>query len=836
MQRFDLRIWPDLQQSLDGQQCDSFLIDQIVIDSRRITTNHALFVPLEGHRDDGHRFLAHAASMGARFALVKKNYQKNFDLPLTLLRVDHPVRAFQNIVHFYRKTMATPILAIGGSYGKTMLKDLLYSILKDSLICRASPESFNSQIGVPLSIINIDKKDQIALIEAGISKIGEMQILSQLIEPDFAIITQIKETHLSTLKDLNTITQEVVKLAERLPADGWLLAPSEIALNTDLQKLKVKKIFWNQNCSTLPHAELVWLNDDALCYQVHFPDGTNFEKTIDHGLPYLIDIINMGVKAAWLLGISIDCISAALDSYIPESMQTEVWTSPQGAIFINDIYSEDPISIGKALKNLPETGPEGRKIFFFDGLKNQHLICENDLKHIGEEICDAKINQLILVGNSDYTSLIKKIVDTSPKTEIALFVDRKEAFKQMRSRIKRDDLILLKGARKEKMEDLAKELTDIVKDTRLTINLAAIRSNIDMIRTKLPSNTRIMAMVKAFAYGTDQIIIGKFLKRCSVDILGVAHVDEAIALRLGGVEQALFVINTAVYEVTKLVNHGFEVGVSDLEIVQALGAEAICQGRKIKVHLHIDTGMSRLGCRPCDALAITQSILKQPNLELAGIMTHFASAEDPEQDEFSFKQIATFKSAIDQLHQAGIDATWIHAANSSASVRFDLPFCNMVRVGLALYGLQSSEATRNALKLRMALSFKSKIAGINNCIAGDSISYGRTYIVKNNLERIGVIPVGYFDGLHRHYSGKGYVMVRGYKAPMVGTICMDFMMINISEIPHVKVGDNVLLFGEDEYGHYIAPEEFAARGNTTPYELITCLGPRIQRFFIDDEK
>jgi alanine racemase len=344
-----------------------------------------------------------------------------------------------------------------------------------------------------------------------------------------------------------------------------------------------------------------------------------------------------------------------------------------------------------------------------------------------------------------------------------------------------------------------------------------------------------MVMVKALAYGTNDVRVAKFLESCGIDILGVSYVDEGVALRRAGVTQAIFVINAATYEAAKVVKWGLEVGVSNIELIEAVALEAERHHKKIKVHLHINTGMSRFGCRPEEAPEMAKLISNSPSLIFEGIMTHFACADSPEDDDFTLSQVRCLDGVIEVLKGMGIEPVWRHAANSSGAVRFEFPQYNMVRLGLAVYGLYSSEAMKQALELRLALSLISRIVGINTCRMGETISYGRKYTVTQDQQRVAVLPIGYFDGLHRNYSNKSSVIIRGHKAPMVGNICMDFMMVDVTDIPSASIGDSVLFFGEDEYGHYLSPEELAMKGDSIVHELITCLGPRIQRIFVHEE-
>jgi alanine racemase/UDP-N-acetylmuramoyl-tripeptide--D-alanyl-D-alanine ligase len=375
---------------------------------------------------------------------------------------------------------------------------------------------------------------------------------------------------------------------------------------------------------------------------------------------------------------------------------------------------------------------------------------------------------------------------------------------------------------------------DSLCNNQCIINLAAVQSNIAALREKLPASTRLMIMVKALAYGTDDVRMAKFLTRCGIDILGVSYVDEAVALKRAGAPQSIFVLNAAHYEAAKVVKWNLEVGVSDETFVDILAECAQQHHKKIKVHLHVDTGMSRFGCRPENAIDLAQRICSCPFLGLEGIMTHLACAEAANDDAFTLSQIALFEGVIADLEKMGISIPWKHAANSSASLRFPLPQFNMARIGLAAYGLYTSPEVSNALDLRLALSLISRIVGFNDCHRGDTVSYGRSHRFEQN-SRLAVLPIGYFDGLHRNYSGKGRVVIHGKKAPMVGKICMDYMMVDVSDIPQAAIGDPVLIFGEDEFGNYLSPEELAQQGNSIVHELMTCLGPRIPRIFIYEE-
>jgi Alr-MurF fusion protein len=839
MDTFDLRLWPGFAQT-GGEAATPACIDQITIDSRRIDSSHALFVALQGSIHDGHKFVNQAAKAGARYALVCESWHSPSVLEnsIILLRVKDPLRAFQEIAHAYRKQTGCRIVCIAGSYGKTMVKDLLHMMASSKLRVISSPESFNSQIGVPLSLLTIKKEHEIAFIEAGISRKSEMDILTEIIAPNACILTHVGKKHLATLGDISTAAAEMIKICMHHHTNEWVLLPNDVHLLPHLKNIKAAHHFWNEfsDKAPLPHARSLALEHNSnMPFSVEFPDGSQYSGQATCGYYYFIDLLNITVKAAWLLGIPSHDINTILRNYVPEPMRTEIWKSPLGATFINDVYCSDPQSVDLALRHLEDVPDHARKIFIFGGMKGAIQHMDSDYRRIGKAINRIQPQLLMLVGNHSYTSLIQEVKAHSPQTEITCSPNYREAFQAAREKIRHDDVVLIKGERKEPLDSLTEIFNDSIYSNQCFINLAAIHANIETIRNKVAKRTRIMVMVKALAYGTDEIRMAKFLTNCGIDILGVSYVDEGVALKRAGVKQEIFVINAAEYEAAKVAKWGLQVGVSNKSLIETLASEALKLKKKIKIHLHIDSGMSRFGCRPEEALELAILIHKSPWLEFEGVMTHFASADDPENDSFTFQQAATFDKVIQELSSHGLHAPWKHAANSSGVMRFHFPQFNMVRIGLAVFGLYSSEATKKSMELRLALSLVSRIVGINTCKAGDTISYGRSYKVQKETQHIAVLPIGYFDGLHRNYSGKGYVIIRGQKAPMVGKICMDFMMVDITDIPHATIGDAVLIFGEDEYGHYLSPEDLALRGDSIIYELITCLGPRIQRIFVYEE-
>ncbi len=788
MDLFDLRCWHRFVE-VGGQPDTVANIDQVVVDSRMITSSNSLFVAFSGKSVSAHAFIPQTR---AKFVLVDSSYNGP-DNGQSLLRVDDPVRALQEIAAAYRRQLSTKIVAITGSFGKTVLKDLLVDFLRTEHTVAFSPESFNSQIGVPLSLFTIGKKDDLAVIEVGISQVGEMEPLVRMLGADYAILTNIGKAHLSTMKELKLIAKEKASLLLSVGADGWVLHPQDRQLLPFLAQLKARSFSW--------------------------------EKPLASELSYASNIVEIATQAASLLGVSKDRLREQLKGYSPEPMCRELWQSSSGFTVINDSYCSHPLSVLHSLKYLRTFSGARKKVFVFSGLRD-YSESSTDFQQIGKAIAQAGVNELFLVGKKNYAPLVSALKESSPLIQVESCNEEEEVARKIKKGLKKGDTVLLKGAKKTPLEPLYSAFSEEVSNSRLLINVSAIGENIEAIREKLPENTRIMAIVKGSGYGTDGPILAKSLLEFGIDIFGVANVDEAIALRNSGIIADILVINAAPFEVEKIVYFDLQVGVSSQEMVTAL---AQCKKKQpVKVHLHIDTGMSRFGCRVEDSLKLAEAIIEADGLDLEGVMTHFACAEDAAEDAFTLSQKSRFESAIKRMREKGVNPVYTHISNSAGAIRFS--GTNMVRLGIAMFGISQSSSVEQEFHFSPALKLTSRIVGINRCKRGETISYGRNYVVEREEEKIAVIPLGYFDGIHRHYSGKGEVSICGKLAPMVGSICMDFMMCDITHIAEAKVGDVVTVFGG--LLPSLSIEEFAFRGDSISHELIACLGPRIQRIFV----
>jgi alanine racemase len=380
---------------------------------------------------------------------------------------------------------------------------------------------------------------------------------------------------------------------------------------------------------------------------------------------------------------------------------------------------------------------------------------------------------------------------------------------------------------------VAREIMEAMAPSRLIIDVQAIGENITRFRRLIGPDTRILAMVKALAYGSEATRLSIELQRIGVDCFGVASADEGSALRRAGVDLPILVMMWTPEEGEKLIRHGLTPMICSPENIDALAAAAREQGKVVGVHVEIDTGMGRLGVRPHQAAELARRVTETGALRLAGMMTHFACPEDPAEDDFTRMQIERFRTAVADVERSGFTALVLHACATAAAVRFPDARFDMVRIGVGMYGIYPSKAVAAGIDLELAVSLVSRVGEIRAFRKGDRIGYGSTFVVPDDDFRVGVVPMGYHDGIPLAMSNRGSVLVNGKAAPIIGRVSMDSMMIDLSGAPEVQPRADVLIYGRHG-GYTVRPEDVAQTCNTIPYELLARLGPRVQRIFIRD--
>jgi alanine racemase len=837
------------------------VVEAVAVDARRLP-RQSLFVALPGRQADGHDFLDQAAAHGAAAALVRAETPP---APLPTVAVASPLAGLQRLAAWYRRAHLGKVVAITGSNGKTIVKDALYAQLVGTFAAAASPGSFNSQLGVPLSVLAAAPATAVAVFEAGISAPGEMAALREILAPDCGILTNVGLAHIAAFDDRRHLAREKLSLFAGLEGDaGWLLLPDgdEMVL-AEAARLRRRLVRYPADpalprlLARLPLAAAAGAAGEppagaAAAAQaggsserlaVRFPSGRVTELTVRTRSAEIVEDVLLAIGAASLLGVPEQRIADSLRDYAPPPTRLEVWRSPAGVVLVNDLVSADPISVRAALRTTSELASRGgRKVFVFGGMGELGPRAAAEYAAVGALAGEYRFDALLLAaagtggggGGGELAATRDAFLAAWPGGQAAI-LDGVEAVRaRLRSMLAPGDTLLLKGPRHSGIAAAALDLMEAMAPNRLIVDLGAVAGNIAAFQRACGPRTRILAMVKALAYGSNLVRLSSWLSEAGIDHLGVSTADEGIELRRAGIQLPILVTLPTPEEAEKLARFELLPAVYSFALVEPLAAAAravLAPGRRLAVHLEVDTGMNRVGVAPGEALALARAASATGALEVTGLMTHFASAEDPAADADTRRQLALFEQARAALAGAGFTGLLCHAAATAAAARFPEARYDMVRLGLGLFGLYPSPAVEQAITLQLAVSLLSRIAEVRTLARGDRVGYGGTYAVDAERLRVGVLPLGYHDGIPWSLSNRGSVLVDGQPAPILGRISMDSMIVGLAAAPGAAAGSEALLFGT-HHGAELRPEEVAAQAGTIPYELLARLGPRVQRVYV----
>lgn len=811
------------------------VIDRICTDSRGAAPG-ALFVALKGQQTDGHRFLADAFRNGATAALIAADRLASVDLEPTwpVIAVPHPLRGLQALARWHRREYFQRVLAITGSNGKTIVKDALKSLLADRQVL-SSPGSYNSQLGLPLAVLSAEKPEPLAILEVGISAPGEMAALEEIARPDYGILTNIGLAHVAAFGSREAIAREKMKLFEHIPPDGWLLLPAaEPTLDAPAQKIKcpIHRV-GNQTHSRSPVSLTeVSLSAEGQVLELSVPSQGKRSVTVKTRSPEIITDLHFAASAAHLLAVPLDEIATALDGYTPTSTRMELWSSPQGIRIINDGYSSDPISVHAALRSATlGASRTGRKMFAFAGMRELGASSSREHAQVGAQAAECGFSHLFLVGNGELATTAEGYRHVLADGNVQQVKSADELKDRLLPLLRPGDTVLFKGPRNAGMVKAVRDLSGAIAQRCLWVNLAAIEGNVARFRRHCGGAVHIVAMLKALAYGTELAQLGSWMSQLGIHHVGVSSANEGVAVRKTGADQDILVFLSEREDVDNLLSYRLTPVIYSAELVDSFAAALAGSGRTLDVHLKVDTGMHRLGVPPAIAVELAQRIRSSGVMRLTGVCTHFASAEDPDSDDFTRGQITAFNQVIAGLKANGFHDLQIHAANTAGAIRFPEAHYNMVRIGLGLYGIYPSKAARKVMDLELAVGLTSRITSIQEFAPGDTLGYNRTFTATRRT-KVGIVPFGYDDGLPWRLSGAGQVLVEGRAAPIVGRISMDQMQVDLTDIPGASIGAEVLLYGTHN-GHTLRPEQVSQTAGTIPYELLTRLGERVHRIYIE---
>ncbi len=808
------------------------LVSGVSIDTRKPLGEDHIFWAIKGEHFNGNDFAEDALAAGVRAVVTSR--ADLFETPMpenaTLIQVADTLNALQDVAASYRGRFSCPVVGITGSNGKTLVKEMLASILCLERKTYRSPLSYNTQVGAALGLLGMRPEHEVALIEAGISLPGEMDRLERMIRPDHGILTVISKAHIGGLGSVENTLEQKQRLFKNLTSDSFLLLNADDPLSMGLRgRLQANVVTFGLS----EKADVKADNVESLPERGHRFRMSLFGRNLDVALPVpgRFNILNALAAAAGatLLGASPDAIRKGLEEFHPSPMRLEIHTTVTGVTLINDTYNSDPASMKGALDVLAKVGQGRRKIAILSEMLDLGLHSREEHLAVGKDVARTGLDHLITVGENAALIGQAAALEGMSSRRVTNTRSYNEAAAELEKIMNRGDVVLFKGSRWFRLERIAKDLVGSIGSTRLLVNLDAIAANIKTIRGIVGDEVSIMPVVKSFGYGNDSIRTSKVALDNGVTYLAVAFPDEGATLRENRIEAPILVFNVLPEEVDKIVRYRLSSVVASLEVAHALDRVA-ARGRKIPVHVKIDTGMGRSGVWVHDAVPFIEQVLCMRNLDVEGIMTHFASADDPRDDTYTLGQIRSFQSLVDDLKRLGHTFRYVHAGNTAAVVRFPQTHFNMVRPGLGIYGLYPSEAVRSMVRLEQVITFSTKIAQIKEHPAGRCISYNRRFVTPGPC-RIATLHVGYNDGYPRFQSNVGQVLVRGRRVPVVGTVCMDATMIDVTDVPEAKVGDEAVLIGRQGDEEILA-DDIAANGGTINYEIICKISPRVTRIFV----
>ena len=818
-------------------------INEILIDSRHLVhPKSTIFVAIVSGRNDGHRYIAGLYEKGVRSFLVSAlpdrsgllpgtvNEPENFFSLASFILVGNTLDALQKLGAAHRSRFSIPVIGITGSNGKTVVKEWLFHLMsKDKKIVR-SPKSYNSQIGVPLSVWKMEPENDLALFEAGISLPGEMEKLEPIIRPSIGIFTNIGHAHDEGFRDLGQKVEEKLKLFIH---SGTLIYCRDHELIHDkvMQDAfldPVTKFTWGRNqesalqiihvspCESTGTTITGIFRNREQFVTIPFSDEASIENAI-HCWALLL-----------LLGFEADVISARMKTLIPIAMRLELKEAINHCSLVNDSYNSDINSLGIALDFLNQQTQHIKKTVILSDILQSGRDPDSLYREISGILTGKGISRIIGIGTEISRQASRFPMEKSFYSTTHDFLDH-FPFSSLR-----DEAILLKGARIFEFERISHALQQKSHETILEIRLDALVHNLNYYRSKLEPGTRTMAMVKAFSYGSGSFEIANLLQFHRVDYLAVAYADEGVELRKAGITLPIMVMNPEEESFDLLLQYNLEPEIYNFRVMGML-ERAIPENQgeskiPVPVHLKIDTGMHRLGFDPSEIESLVERLKNNPELRVQSVFSHLAASEDPTEDKFTRNQIRSLQDTAEKIENSLGYSFLVHILNSAGISRFPEAQMGMVRLGIGLYGVGFNEEEQH--NLRNVSTLKTVISQIKKVKAGDTIGYNRKGVAPED-KVIAILPIGYADGFSRRLgNGAGKVMINGIPARTIGNISMDTCMVDISEqcalagSPPVCEGDEVIIFGDD---YPIA--QLARDLGTIPYEILTGISRRVKRVY-----
>ncbi|MEO1806795.1 MAG: bifunctional UDP-N-acetylmuramoyl-tripeptide:D-alanyl-D-alanine ligase/alanine racemase [Bacteroidota bacterium] len=780
----------------------------VSFDTRNISHGvDTVFVALKTSNRDGYDFIEQAYARGVRNFITERKLPYP-DVNYAL--VEDSLEALQTWAMFHRQQFSYPVIAITGSNGKTTVKEWLATLLEWQFQLVKSPMSYNSQLGVALSLLQMYPQADLAIIEAGISQVGEMEVLEQMIRPTHGVLTHMGPAHAEGFENFEQKLEEKLILFQEVEK-LWMGADQENVFQAVQQrKWPLSTVGFNPqaNIKLEKGVEGIIFQEELL--NIPFQGAAQQENAV------------LATHVAHELGVSLADLKGRLPLLYPVQMRSEIISDNPDITILNDSYTTDPDSVRQAFRQLAQTDVHPQK-----------SIILTDIPHLGEHQLDIQTTILKeaqeLVGEHNVFSIGPIFHAIHPQQsfyDVAHFMERVD-FSQFRKHT-----VLLKGARSFALEQLLPRFNHRLNSTYFQVNLSQLAHNYRFLKSQVPAGTKTMCMVKASSYGSGTWEIAQQLEKEGATYFAVAYVSEGVQLREGGIRLPIMVMNPDPSAIEALLRYDLEPEVSNLHFLKTyIRAARLSEMRTYRIHLKLETGMGRLGFRSEDIKDLLEVIGQHPDLEVISVLSHLSAADDPGADAFSEQQIQSFQHMYQQLHEQLGLVSFRHILNTAGILRFPHQAMEMVRMGIGLYGIDPVHGLETELK--EIGSLHSQISQIQTHPEGVPIGYGRAQTTERP-SRIATIPIGYADGIPRSVGeGKASFLIHGQLAPTFGRICMDMLMVDVTDIPEAQAGDEIVIFGKQEE-YFLSIQTLAQAADTIPYELLVRISPRVGRVYVQD--
>lgn len=797
----------------------------LLTDSRSLSfPEETLFFALRSERNDGHNYIDDLYRRGVRNFVVETTDGISDYSDANFLVVPSTLAALQRLAERHRDEFDIPVIGITGSNGKTVVKEWLYQLLMPSMHVTRSPRSYNSQIGVPLSVWKLHEGSDLGIIEAGISQTDEMQKLADIIQPTVGVFTTLGQAHQENFHSLEEKCREKFLLFTNCKTLIYPIDNDVVFRVLHKCDFKGEKLGWSLTDSSAPFfVSKIEKGDDSTCVHYIYKGETEGSYTIPFISEASIENSITCAVVSLLFGLTVKQLAERMAKLEPVAMRLEVKEGRRGCTLINDSYNSDLASLDIALDFMhrrPDHKGRRRTIILSD--IQQSGIDSTDLyREVSQLAVSRGVEKFIGIGPA-----LSSCADVIEIEEKYFFADTDTFMDSPVFDTLHDEVILIKGARCFGFDSITDSLVEKVHETTLEINLNAMVENLNYYRSFMKPETKLVCMIKADGYGAGAVEIAKTLQDHRVDYLAVAVADEGVALRKAGITANIMIMNPEMTAFKTMFDYDLEPEVYSFRLLDALRHAARKEGITAwPIHIKLDTGMHRLGFHPVDDMPRLIDYLKnQSALILRSVFSHFVGSDCDDFDDFSAKQFELYTKGADALQNAFPHHILRHICNSAGIEHFPGRQMDMCRLGLGLYGINP----RNNEVLHNVSTLKTTILQLRNVPKGDSIGYSRRTILDRDSV-IAAIPIGYADGLNRHLGNRHcYCLVNGQKAEYVGNICMDVCMIDVTDIP-CKEGDTVEIFGDD-----LPVTVLSDILDTIPYEVLTGISNRVKRIYFQD--